>query len=206
MLILRALLDKLGAVPGEVTSNIAIVRAMFPQLPSTSPASQFSFSSAAARTASFLSQQQSIHQRLWAMSEGYTSNDTRTVRSVAVSQLDELYDIVHEACSSKLFALRPSLHRGGGNGKQQQQQQEDDEEDTLQLQSAVGTLPLHAEAHAPAAHRERRTLDDAALPAHRRLLLDALVKNCTIEEVRYLFLKLSSDMQKQWLDFTHPYL
>ena len=220
MLLLRALLDRVGAVQGDLEHNIAIVGSMFPgspppSLPSSNSALASSFrssSSPAARTASLVARQLAVHQRLWAMSEGYSTSDARTVRSVDVGQLDELYDIVNEACSTNLFGLRPTQqhasnddddddadveqqHRSGDKGCGQQDEDgatrstDRDEKQTR----ASGEEEKEVEADAD------NNATTAAMPNPRLLLLNAVAKQCTVAELRYLFSELPAHLQRQWV-------
>ena len=183
MLLLRTLLDTVGTVPGDAKHNFDLVQAMFSHTaasPSTISHS-LSSSTAAGRTAAFVKKQLAVHQQLWAMSEGYTTNDTRTVRSVDVSQLDELYDIVQEACCTNLFAIR------GGDGG-----------DT---QAATAVMQGERATHDSASETENNSEKcsaPASGPTARQLLLDALVKRFTVAEMQYLFNKLPKHLQAQW--------
>lgn len=196
MFILRALLDSVGALPGDLTYNTDVVRSMFPPPASAQPMDALGRSSStpAGRTAAVIARQLAIHQRLFVMSEGYSTADTRTVRSVDVSELDELYDIVNEACSTNLFALRPP-----------EQQQADNEEDEEAVDAQVHSDAQEVEEveldDASAAAGEDYSVDGAStasMPPGRRLLLKALLKTCTVAELRYLFNNLPPNMQTVW--------
>ena len=191
MLMLRTLLDSMGAVVGDVTHNTATVQAMFP-LPGAAVASSRHSSSPAARTAAFVRKQLAIHQRLWEMSEGYTTNDTRTVRSVDVSQLDDLYDIVNEACSTNLFAIQTVCA---------DQQPPDVGEDATETtaDSAAHPQTEHGTDMVTPWEEEKSTDEPTtAVPVARRLLLDAILNGCTVAELHYFFNKLPLSMQNQW--------
>ena len=223
MLLLRALLDTVGALSGDLVANIATVVAMFP-LPSVgSPAVNRLSASPAGRTAALAARQLAIHQRLWAMSEGYTTNDTRTVRSVSVSELDDMYDIVQEACSSNLFALRGAAEKddaatGGisqltssdsGRGRRGSLKRRklhnphDQDVSTSKLEYAnVGTAPVGVSENLLRNTSDFSSRSAATVLNHRRLLLDALSINCTLAELQYFWDKLPAEMQQQWRDLS----
>ena len=196
MLTLRSLLDTLGAVAGDAEQHIHTVRAMFPPPGSAgNSAAARHASSPAARTAAFVRRQMSIRQRLWEMSEGYSTSDARTVRSVDVSQLDELYDIVQEACSTKLFSLRAAT--GQGSAAQYAPHDEDEHvsqrgvdervEDGRKTTSSIDMSGAH----------HIGDNDGATLPIPRRLLMDALLNKLAVAELRYFVQKLPADMHTE---------
>lgn len=197
MFVLRSLLDTVGASPGDESNHISTVRAMFPS-PTEFTINPVSSPSPAARTAVVVRKHLAIHQLLWAMSEGYSTSDTRTVRSVDLSQLDELYDIVKEACGTKLFGLRASPQ-----ASEDEQEQSDAEQDATD-EGVPGT------SNREVSHQADSALDTAApqgkgdwvetttVAEPRRLLLNALITKVTAHELSYMYHRLSSTMQQEW--------
>ena len=196
MLTLRSLLDAVGAIAGDAEQHIRTVRAMFPPPGSDgNSAAILHTSSPAARTAAFVRRQMSIRERLWEMSEGYSTSDARTVRSVDVSHLDELYDIVQEACSTKLFSLRAAPSDGDAIQRAPYDEDErescvsDDEqvEDEHETKLSIGATEAN----------DNEGDDVATLPVSRRLLLNALLNKLTAAELRYFVQKLPADVHKE---------
>ena len=193
MLLLRALLDTVGAAPNDTDHNIATIKAMFP-----SPASaitQRSSATPAARTIALIGRQLAVHQRLWVMSEGYTTNDTRTVRSVSVSELDDMYDIVQEACSTNLFALRAEGNVVDDHHSSVSESAGDGGKKGLAVKSTSTAVKVTSDSDSSDTLERNGT----ALPVSRLLLLNALLINCTFEELKYFSSKLPAEMQQHWI-------
>ena len=204
MLLLRALLDAVGAVRGDLDHNINVVRTMFPPLANgiaqTTATQRPMFVSPSARTSAFVERQLGIHQRLWSMSEGYTTQDARTVRSVSVSELDEMYDIVSEACSTNLFAL----HSSATNLDNRQESSDADSQHQrrpVKHQTHLGTEVYERELDSSLPGTQPGMTSPAAskpLPAHRQLLLNALAEDATVSELQYLYNRLSPRLRVGW--------
>ena len=204
MLLLRALLDTVGAVRGDLEHSIDVVRKMFPLLekgvPQGTVTSDRLSTPASARTSVFIERQLGIHQRLWSMSEGYTTHDSRTVRSVSVSELDEMYDIVSEACSTNLFDLRTSsdvvdVHEKGSDDNTERQHEQTS---PLWHDAELREHAVDSSLHELKSMSGLSTVDAGRLPVHRRLLLDAIIEGVTAAELRYLFSRLPLRLQDVW--------